>query len=101
MKIQITKTHETVEEVEVSLPYYYKDEHWHLDWESVAYGRIDEKIHTKIEFDGHWHHIEKAEVTNYKPNWNECSCYLKEEYKSTEAEFLAAKGRAMEILSRA
>jgi hypothetical protein len=100
MKIQITKTHETVEEVDISFPYYY-------EYELAAvrscdiYGKIDEKEHTQIRFDEHWQHIANVEFTIYETKWSDCSCYLKEEYKSTEAEFLAAKAKAMEILSRA
>jgi hypothetical protein len=101
MKVKIKKTSETVEEVEVSLPCYYKHQREDLVWECIIYGRIDEKIHTQVEIMGAWRgYIAQAETTICETNWDDCSRYLNEEYESTEEEFLAAKAKAMEILSR-
>jgi hypothetical protein len=100
MKVKITKTHETVEEVDISFPYYYEYE-LAADWSCHIYGKIDEKEHTQIKLDEHWRHVANVEFTIYKTKWSDCSCYLKEGYKSTKEEFLAAKAEALEILSRA
>ena len=102
MKIQVTKTHETVEEVDISFPYYYKHQREDLAWECIIYGRIDEKIHTQVEIIGAWRgYIAQAETTICETSWDDCSRYLNEEYESTEEEYLEAKAKAIEILSRA
>lgn len=97
MKIEITKTKEVKEIIDVEIPYYYKHDLTDIgDYgDSIIYGKIlpdcEYTIHEKTSeySDRKTYEIEKDSRSNG---------YFDEKFKSTKEEFEDVKARALEFL---
>lgn len=86
MKIQI----ETIarEEIDVELPYYYKQDVGGDDYDSVVYGRIDEKQTVTVHRNHSYSRSETSvEFEVYSTDFNRCGCYFKEKFRCTKEVF--------------
>lgn len=100
MKLKITKQIEQTEVVDIELPYYYKHDLL-LDYADVViYGKIEENKCTHIKIDRGRDELVFELSTQSKPA-AQYGCYITDEYKSSEAEYLAAKVKLLAAASAA
>ncbi len=92
MKLEITRKIETKETIEIELPYYYKHDLMLDSDDSVIYGKVEEKKHTAIHV-SRWGKCFDLEVE--ERNAASFACYMTDEYKGCEAEYLAAKAKLL------
>lgn len=100
MLIEIEKTVQVRETVEVVFPYFYKHDLMLDDCDSVIYGKIDEKEKRSIQITTRRKKI-SVEIERENVNWNSIGCYLADEYKSNAEEYAAAKAVAMKEVESA
>jgi hypothetical protein len=95
MKIEITRKIEQKEIIEIEFPYYYKHDLMLDESDSVIYGKIEEEKHTAIQISNDYRGAEEFSVEVEKRKAVTLDCYLTDEYKSDEAEYLAAKTKLL------
>jgi hypothetical protein len=107
MLLEIKKSIEVKEEVEVQLPFYYKSSYWadYPNPSSETFGRVTETSVTTIEIqegqgnDSKKFIIESEPLEGMKDISYEISSYLEPRYAATEAEFLDALEQAKKHLN--
>ncbi len=94
MKLEITRKVEHKETVEIDLPYYFKHDLMLDDEDVVIYGKVEEKQCTTIKVS---YGSRRNEFELNIENWPASAYggYMTDEYKSTEAEYLAAKAKLL------
>ena len=98
MEIEITETKRIKKIINLDLPYYFRHD---LD-DSAIYGKLGEETCTTIQITLHSRRpLQGAEIEIETIDWDSLSCYLAQEYKSNEAEYLIAKQKALLLLERA
>ena len=95
MKLEITRKIEQRETIEIELPYYYKHDLLLDDTDSVIYGKIEEKQCTKIRVHDNYQGSVSFELEVEKIGAASAACYMTDEYKSNEAEYLDAKAKLL------
>lgn len=98
MKLEIMKTTRHKETVEIDLPYYYKHDLMLDDCDVVIYGKIEEARSTRITIGHHGRDRDNFEIEVENFPAASYGSYMTDEYKSSEAEYLAA---AAELLAAA
>jgi len=89
MKLEITRKVEQKEIVEIELPYYYKHDLMLDEVDVVIYGKVEENKCTAIQI-SQGRELEFELSVERRPA-AQYGCYMADEYKSNEAEYLAAK----------
>ena len=98
MKINITKTVEITECVDVDFPVYFCDSGG-TDYSGYEiYGKIEENGYTAIKESECFNGSKSFELCIEPFHASKYSCYLTKECASTEVEYLAAKDRLVEAL---
>ena len=98
-KMKLIKTKKVPEEIEVTLPYYYKQCIFLDSSESMIYGRVSSKESVVITITDRYLSNEKEyslEITKEHPQ--NSSCYFEHKYESNIDEFLKAKAKFMNAL---
>ena len=103
MKIEIVETQKVKKTVDIKLPYYFKHDLMLDESDTIIYGKLEEKTSTTITLRSGWRdeEIQSAEIEIETINWASSSCYLKDEYKSGESEYLEAKQKALSLMEKA
>tara|TARA_R110001599_G_scaffold100770_9_gene258157 strand:+ start:12535 stop:12843 length:309 start_codon:yes stop_codon:yes gene_type:complete len=92
MEIEITKTIKQKVKVSVDLPFYYKHDLMLDELDAVIFGKIEEGKSTAIKVTKSYRIDSKEfelEIVRCGPE--RYSCYLTEEYKCSESEYIEAK----------
>lgn len=96
MKLEITRKAECKETVEIELPYYYKHDLMLDEADVVIYGKVEEKRCTTIKVSyGYSSRSTEFELSIEDRQAAAYGCYMADEYKSSEAEYLAAKAKLL------
>lgn len=102
MKIEIIETIEKKRSINISLPYYYKHDLMLDEMDSVIFGKIEAEKTTTIQITDHYlNSAVEYELKVEKCTPNRHACYLTDEYKSSEIEYLSAKEKMFNALSEA
>lgn len=100
MKIKVRKSIETLEEIDVDFPYYYKYDACSDSGTYLIFGKITGEevlsIDESIDYDGQ----AKYEFEKEKFNLGFSSYITDDDHKSSQQEFEAAKERAVLFLNR-
>lgn len=102
MQVKITKNIPQVETIDIELPYYYEQDLMSDYGDSVIYGKIEEKLHTRIQQTENYDGEEKYEIKKEEHHSIENSGlagYFDEKHKSSKDEFESAKQRCMGFLN--
>lgn len=96
MKLEITRKIEQKETVEIDLPYYYIHDLMLDEADVIIYGKVEEKRCTSIII-GHSYgsHNNEFELSIEDRPASAYGSYMTDEYKSSEAEYLAAKAKLL------
>jgi Arc/MetJ family transcription regulator len=81
------------ETIEIELPCYYKHELLLDDTDSVIYGKIEVNQCTTIQVRDDYRGAVSFELEVAKRGAASTACYMADEYKSNEGEYLAAKAK--------
>lgn len=100
MLVEVIKTMRMRETVEIELPYFYKHDLMMDECDSIIYGKIGEREHYSIQVTYHRDHAD-VKVERERTDWQHCSCYLGEEYKSNADEYAEAKALAIAAIQAA
>jgi hypothetical protein len=96
MKFEITRMVEHKETVEVDLPFYYKHDLMLDEADVVIYGKVEEKQCTTIKISHRYSNLSNEfELSIENRPASAYGCYITDEYKSNEVEFLAAKTKLL------
>lgn len=95
MKLEIIRKVDRVEIIDIELPYYYKHDLMSDYSDSVIYGKIEEKLHTAIKVSYEYKGGIIFELESEKRNAAAMACYMTDEFKSSETEYLAAKAKML------
>lgn len=96
MKLEITRKVEHKETVEIDLPYYFKHDLMLDEADVVIYGKVEEKRCTSIKIShGYGSHSNEFELSIEDRPASAYGCYMTDEYKSTETEYLAAREKLL------
>ena len=95
MKLQITRTFERKETIDVELPYYYKQDLMLDEVDSVIYGKIDEDCTTTIQITYNYRGKVRFELEINAVPADYFSCYMIGEYKSNKGEYLEANAKML------
>lgn len=95
MKLEITRKIEQRETINIELPYYYKHDLLIDDMDSVIYGKIEEKQCTRIWVRDDYRGSVSFEIEVEERGAASKSCYMTDEHKSNEDEYLAAKTKLL------
>lgn len=95
MKLEITRKIKQRETIEIEFPYYYKHDLLPDDADSVIYGKIEEKQCTTIHVRNDYRGGMSFELEVEKRGAASVACYMTDEYKSNETEYLAAKAKLL------
>jgi len=95
MKLEIPRKIEQKETIEIEFPYYYKNDLLLDDVDSVIYGKIEEKRHTTIQVRNNYQGGRSFELEVEARGAASVACYMTDEYKSDEGEYLAAKAKLL------
>ena len=96
MKLEITRNVKQTETIEIEFPYYYKCDLMLDDVDSVIYGKIEEKRHTKIQVSFDYRSSERRfEFVIEQRAAETLGCYMTKEYKSSEVDYLNAKAELL------
>jgi len=96
MRLEITRKVEQRETIEIEFPYYYKHDLMGDESDSVIYGKIEERKCTAIQLS--YRRDEKEySIEVEERSASAFACYMTDEYKSTEAEYLAAKFKLLAL----
>lgn len=88
------------EEIEVCIPFYFTHYASGDTFSCTIYGKIDKHETLRIHYsESYTDHIKRYEVEVKSASPQSHSCYMKDEYKSSESEFNAARDRALEWIS--
>ncbi len=96
MEVEITEVVRKKRVVDVPRPYYYQqclDSEYTHGHTCTLYGKIDGDDHTTIRLeamDGY----RGATVTHEQTNWDDDSCYLQSEFRSSAAAYRTARLQA-------
>lgn len=99
MQIEITESVKTKKTIDIEFPYYYSHDCSGDSYSSVWYGKIDGNRVFKVNHTESYRDNDigyEFEIEDFSSSFH---CYFKEEYRSTEEEFLAAKNKMMAELS--
>lgn len=101
MKIEVTNYVAHREIVDICLPFYYTHNLLADFGDSIIYGKIEEKLTTKIQISNNWRGGTTFEIEFIEgaPS-SRIGCYLTEEHKSTEEEYTDAVSRLVEAAKR-
>jgi len=94
MKLEITRKVEQKEMIEIEFPYYYKHDLMLDDADSVIYGKVEDRRQTRIQIGYDYRSKERSfqlEINDIPAA--ALACYMTDEHKSSEAEYLAAKAK--------
>ena len=92
MEIEVTKTIKQKVKVNIDFPFYYKHDLMLDELDAVIFGKIEESKSTAIKVTTSYLRDKKEfelEIERCSPERN--ACYLTEEYKCSESEYLEAK----------
>jgi len=96
MKLEITRDVKQTETIEIEFPYYYKHDLMLDEVDSVIYGKIEEKRHTAIHVSFDYRSRERRfELEIEQRTAETLGCYMTEEHKGSEAEYLDAKAKLL------
>lgn len=99
MKIEVIKTIKVKEEIYIEFPHYY---HYNVggdDYSSDVYGKLEKDRYTKITVGHSFRHgTDTVEIEAGESNLHRLDSEVEAENKSSEAEFLAAKAKALKML---
>lgn len=98
MKLEVTRTTQQKETIEIEFPYYYKHNLMLDESDSIIYGKIEEKKCTSIQISYSYRDHEtsfKLEIQTGPCVLSDNNCYMTDKYKSTEAEYLEAKTKLL------
>lgn len=95
MKLQIIKRVEQRQTIEIEFPYYYKNDLLLDESDCVIYGKIEENQHSAITIQGCYQGGIRFELETEKKGAASLACYMTDEYKSNETEYLAAKAKLL------
>lgn len=102
MKITIEVERKIKKTINIDLPYYYKHDLLPDYGDSVIFGKINGTTHTAIQVskrDCYEPDIEyRIEITMSPPD--RYGCYMTNEHKSSEEDFLKIKAAMMEVLAK-
>lgn len=96
MKLEITRKIEQKETIEIDLPYYYKHDLMLDEADVVIYGKVEEARCTTIRI-GHSYRSDSNEFelsVEDRPA-SAYGCYMTDEFKSSEDEYLGAKAELL------
>lgn len=102
MKLEITKSVQTKEIIEIEFPYYFKHDLMFDESNCIIYGKIEEEkctkitIHDKFRDYSHEYELEIEEVSAAR-----FACYMVEKHKSCESEFIEAKNKMLAAIQSA
>ena len=95
MKLTVTRKIERREVIEIGLPYYYKHDLMLDDMDSVIYGKVEEMRHTTIRVQNNYRGGMVFELEVETRGAASVGCYMTDEYKSNEAEYVVAKAKLL------
>jgi len=100
MQVEISKKVDVKETIDIELPYYYKHDLMLDCCSSVIYGKIGESLCTSIQISS-TNEKDEYELDTEVSSLKEHSCYFEDKYKSSEAEYLAAKSKMLAAVQKA
>ena len=98
MKLEITRKIEQKETVDIELPYYYKHDLLLDEADVVIYGKVEETRCTSIKISRNYdryRHGKEFELTLADIPASASGCFMTDKYKSSGAEYLAAKAKLL------
>lgn len=96
MKLEIIRKIEQKETIEIDLPYYFKHNLGLDEADVVIYGKVDENRCANIKIGyGYGSHSHEFELSIEDRPASAYGCYMTDDYKSSEAEYLAAKAKLL------
>jgi hypothetical protein len=101
MRLEIIRKIDQKETIEIELPYYYKHDLMSDYSDSVIYGKVEEKLHTAIKISYIYQGGSCFELESEKRNASYMSCYMTDEFKISEKEYLSAKEKLLAAASAA
>ncbi len=97
MIVQVKR--EIVEEIDITLPYYYERDKGSPDYNCVVFGRIDDNQHQSVKLYSKPNE-RSAELKSELTDISSLERYFNPIYQSTKERFDAAVSRALNLLSR-
>jgi hypothetical protein len=96
MKLEVMRDVKQKETIEIEFPYYYKHDLMMDDSDSVIYGKVEERRQTTIHLSYDYRSKERSfELEINDIHAAALACYMTDEHKSSEAEYLAAKAKML------
>jgi len=96
MKLEITKTVDQTETIEIEFPYYYKHDLMCDDVDSVIYGKIELERHTAIQLRYDYRSGERSfELEVEQRPAETLGCYMTDKHKGGEVEYIDAKAKLL------
>ena len=101
MELKIKRTVEQEETINIDFPYYYKHDLLLDHSDTVIYGKIerDRYVSITVENNGLHGNPVRFELEIKIKSAEHLSCYMTDEYKGTEKEFLDAKESMLKAIS--
>lgn len=101
MKIKIKRKIEKEEIIDIDFPYYYEHDLLIDEANVIIYGKIEENRHVSIKVSERYYDTFldiEFEIGIENRRAETLSCYMTDEYKSTESVFLKAKSKLIKSL---